>query len=56
MLARYPDVFTPRVLAMLANFDPHDVFCRNGMSWVAGGVMWATIDARGVLRIAIINR
>jgi hypothetical protein len=56
LLARYSRIFTPNVIASLQQNESRDVFCRNGMSWVAGGIMWATIDRRGRLRVAVINR
>jgi hypothetical protein len=55
LLARYATVFTPGVIAALRNDDPHDVFCRNGMSFVSGGLMWSTADRHGRLRVAVIN-
>ncbi len=56
LLARYSRIFTPGVIASLQQDEPRDVFCRNGMSWVAGGIMWATTDPHGRLRVAVINR
>jgi hypothetical protein len=53
---RFARIFSPDIIAALKQNEPRDVFCRNGMSWVAGGVMWATIDPRGRLRVAVINR
>lgn len=55
LLARYNAILTPRIIAALRQNEPQDVFCRNGMSWVAGGLMWSTADRPGVLRVAVIN-
>lgn len=55
LLARYDAIFTPRILGALRQNEPRDVFCRNGMSWVAGGLMWSTADQPGALRVAVIN-
>lgn len=56
LLRRYRAVFTPHVISLLLQDEPRDVFCRNGMSWVAGGLMWATTDSHGVLKVAVINQ
>lgn len=56
LLARYTAVFTPHIIAGLRQNEPRDVFCRNGMSFVASGLMWSTIDRNGRLRVAVINR
>jgi hypothetical protein len=56
LLARYRTVFTKNVLQQLAQIEPHDVFCRNGMSSLGGGVVWATVDRDGALKIAVLNQ
>lgn len=52
---RYQAVFTPAVLGQLRQVDPHDVFCREGMSMLGGGIVWATADKSGALKIAVVN-
>lgn len=54
-LARFNSVVTPKILAQIREDVPAYAFCRNGMSMVAGGTMWATTDAHGVLKVAVIN-
>lgn len=55
LLARFDRIVTPQMIALLVQDQPHDAFCRNGMSMVAGGLMWATTNAHGNLRVAVIN-
>lgn len=55
LLARYGAIFTPHIISVLEQSDPRDVFCRNGMSSV-GGLLWATADRKGTLKVAVINQ
>ena len=56
-------VFPAGLLARLAQLEPHDVFCRNGMSTIGGGLLWATTAPvlwqtaapHQELRVAVIN-
>jgi outer membrane protein assembly factor BamB len=54
--SRYSVTFTAPVLAKLRQVEPHDVFCRNGMSMLGSGVVWATVDHNGNLKAAVINQ
>lgn len=55
-LARYRSIVTLHVLSLLQQDEPREAFCRNGMSMVGDGVMWATTDSHGRLKVAVINR
>lgn len=55
-LARYRSIVTPHVLELLRQDEPREAFCRNGMSMVGDGLMWATADRRGHLKVAVVNR
>lgn len=55
LLARYSKVFTPEIVERLAHVQTHDVFCRNGMSTIGNGLIWANVDAGGVLKAAVLN-
>jgi hypothetical protein len=55
LLARYSAVFTPAIVDRLARVQPYDVFCRNGMSTIGGGLIWATVND-GTLKGAVLNR
>ena len=55
LLKRRQWIFTPAVLSRLRTMEPHDVFCRDGMSMIAGGTIWATADHTGTVRGAVVN-
>lgn len=48
-------IFTPAVVSRLRTMEPHDGFCRNGMSMLAGGTIWASADHTGTVKGAVIN-
>ncbi len=54
--ARYATVFTQGVIGQIQQANPHEVFCRNGMSMLGSGIIWATVDKHGVLKAAVINQ
>lgn len=54
LTARFNRIFSSKELRALADMEPHDVFCRNGMSMIAGGVIWAQVRG-GVLRGVVVN-
>lgn len=56
LLARFRRVFTGGVLARLRALEPHDVFCRDGQSMLAGGTVWAQAGTGGVVRGVVVNR
>jgi hypothetical protein len=56
LLARAASVFPAGTLSALARMEPHDVFCREGMSMFAQGTLWAQADRTGRVRGAIVNR
>ena len=56
LLAHFREIFSATVIERLRELEPHEVFCRNGMSMPGGdGVVWASVDRRGVLKIAVVN-
>jgi hypothetical protein len=55
LIAHFDTIVTPTIIAALRDDEPLGVFCREGMSMVNGGDMWATTDAHGVLKVAVIN-
>lgn len=55
LLRRFSTVFTPSILKQLRAIEPHDVFCRNGMSMLGSGVMWESVR-NGALKGATVNR
>jgi hypothetical protein len=56
LLSHYAQIFTPGVLAGLRAMEPGDVFCRNGMSMLANGTIWASVDHSGAVKGAVVNR
>ncbi len=56
LMARFTSIFTASVLGQLARLEPHDVFCRNGMSTIGNGMIWAAADRSGDVRMSVINR
>jgi len=57
LVQNYSTVITTSVRDQLRFVEVHDVFCKNGMSTLGGGVVWATVDhADGVLKISVINQ
>jgi hypothetical protein len=55
LLRRFSTTFTPSVMKQLRALQPNDVFCRNGMSMLGSGVMWAGVT-KGSLKGAVVNR
>jgi len=56
LVSYYSTYITYNMSQQLRFMEPHDVFCRNGMSLLAGGLVWATADRDGNVKIAIINQ
>lgn len=56
LLARAASVFPGATLSALARMEPHDVFCREGMSMLAQGTLWAEADRAGRVHGAVVNR
>lgn len=54
LVRRFSTVFTPSVLKQLRALQPNDVFCRNGMSMLGSGVLWASVR-NGTLKGAVVN-
>lgn len=56
LLSKYASVVTPHVLGLLRAIEPHDVFCRNGMASLGGGLVWVESVAGSQVKIAVLNR
>jgi hypothetical protein len=55
LAVRLRSVLGRKLIQAISRSEPHAVFCRDGMSMLADGVMWASVDA-GVLRVRVVNR
>ena len=53
-LKRYGTILGAGQSRKLQRLEPNEVFCRDGMSMLAGGVMWAQMR-RGALRVVAIS-
>lgn len=49
-------ILTPAVIKAIQESEPHDVFCRNGMSMMGSGVLWMTLSESGQMKIAVVNQ
>ncbi|MGH8117384.1 MAG: hypothetical protein ACREP0_03915 [Rhodanobacteraceae bacterium] len=56
LLAHYSKIITPGVAGKIGKMNPHVVFCRDGMAMGGDGVIWASLDDHGALRISVINQ
>jgi hypothetical protein len=54
--ANFDRVFSPGLKERMKRIEPHDVFCRDGLSSLDGGLLWATADGHGVVRATVINQ
>lgn len=51
----YNGVFTRPIVTKIAEMQPHDVFCRNGMAMFAAGTLWVAKNASGAIRAEVVN-
>lgn len=55
LLAGYREILSAKFVDRLAQIEPHDVFCKNGMSMLGNGIIWASPNRQGALKGTILN-
>ena len=56
LVSSFTRFVTEDVRQKLRFMEPHDVFCRGGMAALARGVVWATVDRDGKVKVSVINQ